>query len=571
MMKKKLSVLSLMLAMAMVLGLLTACGQSGEGAQDAAAPAESASAPVEEASAEPEDNAPAPEAAPAEEASSAVEAAPEEAEPEPVEIPPLAVSLPLDETATVTIWDVFPPPLVGYMEGPWDCAANQLLEDATNVHLDYTSVSTETASELFNLMVASNVYCDLIYGVKDFYSSGPDAAITDEIIIDLSDMAATMPNYQRLLREYPDAVEHTSGGNMYRFPMIATEQFSDMVRGPATRGDWLKEQNLDAPETLDQFHDMLLAFHSAYGGGTYLMDASGFDNTIAGGFGIQNDFYQVDGEIKYGPLEDGFKEYVEYAHILFEEGLLAPDFYALFGPPTDMISDGTVGVFAADVGMWPMFTSGIETEGYETVGFAPPVKNAGDKTHFAQETSRISEGFSISTACEDLDLMAAYIDYMYSDEFALDANFGVEGEGFYYGDDGQPHLSDNVLHSTETITSFAVKKYTLFSLLPHQDIQTRFMDAYDENQLSTIELWTNAADSAWTLPSVFTLTEDDSVAAAAIMSDVETSVDENLLGFITGSIPMDTYDAFLQGLHEMGVDDAIAIYQDALDEYLSNE
>ena len=79
MMKKKLSVLSLMLAMAMVLGLLTACGQSGEGAQDAAAPAESASAPVEEASAEPEDNAPAPEAAPAEEASSAVEAAPEEA------------------------------------------------------------------------------------------------------------------------------------------------------------------------------------------------------------------------------------------------------------------------------------------------------------------------------------------------------------------------------------------------------------------------------------------------------------------------------------------------------------
>ena len=160
---------------------------------------------------------------------------------------------------------------------------------------------------------------------------------------------------------------------------------------------------------------------------------------------------------------------------------------------------------------------------------------------------------------------------MYSDEFALDANFGVEGEGFFYGDDGQPHLSDNVLHSTETITSFAVKKYTLFSLLPHQDIQTRFMDAYDENQLSTIDLWTNAADSAWTLPSAFTLTEDDSVAAAAIMSDVETSVDENLLGFITGSISLDTYDAFLQGLHDMGVDDAIAIYQSALDEYFANE
>ena len=39
--------------------------------------------------------------------------------------------------------------------------------------------------------------------------------------------------------------------------------------------------------------------------------------------------------------------------MLYEDGLLAPDFYALFGPPTDMISDGTVGVFAADVGMCP--------------------------------------------------------------------------------------------------------------------------------------------------------------------------------------------------------------------------
>ena len=56
-----------------------------------------------------------------------------------------------------------------------------------------------------------------------------------------------------------------------------------------------------------------------------------------------------------------------------------------------------------------------------------------------------------------------------------------------------------------------------------------------------------------------------------IMSDIETSIDENLLGFITGSISLDTYDSFIQGLHSMGVDDAVAIYQDALDAYLANE
>lgn len=297
-MRKKLA---LLLALALILCLFGACGQGGSTAETSA-PVESVSVPVEQAAPEPE------EPAPVEEASAEAPSSAEEvSEAKPVDIPPLAVTLPLDETATVTIWDVFPPPLVGYMEGPWDCVANQLLEDATNIHLDYTSVSTETASELFNLMVASHVYCDLIYGVNDFYSPGPDAAIADEIIIDLSDMAATMPNYQRLLSEFPDAVEHTTGGKMYRFPMIATEQFSDTVRGPATRSDWLKEQGINVPETLDEFHDMLLAFHNAYGGGTYLMDVSGFDNNIGGGFGVQYGFYQVDGVVKYGPPGEGLQ------------------------------------------------------------------------------------------------------------------------------------------------------------------------------------------------------------------------------------------------------------------------
>lgn len=560
-MKKKC--LSLLMIFAVLLLQLTACGNKTTSAPSEQQSGERSTA-VETPAAEPE----APEASVAA-PESALEHGEEESTSEstPASIPPLAVTLPLEETATVTIWDVFPPPLVGYMEGPWDCTANRLLEEATNIHLEYTSGSTETASEMFNLMVASHVYCDLMYGVKDYYAAGPDAAIADEIILDLTEMAATMPNYQKLLSQYPEAAEHTTGGNMYRFPLIATEQFSDMVRGPATRGDWLKEQKLEPPETLEEFRNLLLTFRDAYGGGTYLMDASGFDAAIGGGFGVQNDFYQVDGVVKYGPLEEGFKEYVEYAHQLFEDGLLAPDFYALFGPPTDLISSGTVGVFTADVGMWPMFTSGIEAADYETVGFAPPVQNAGEKTHFAQETSVISEGMSVSTACADLDTMAAYIDYMYGDEFAIAANFGQEGEGFEYGPDGKPHLSDIVLHNTEAITNFAVRKYTLFSYLPHQDIQTRFMDAYDENQLSTIDLWTNSADSEWILPAAFSLEEHDATKVAGIMGDVETSVDENLLGFVTGSIDLSTYDAFVENLKTMGVEEALDIYQAAFDQY----
>ena len=107
-MRKKLA---LLLALALILCLFGACGQGGSTAETTA-PVESVSVPVEQATPEPE------EPAPVEEASAEAPSSAEEvSEAKPVDIPPLAVTLPLDETATVTIWDVFPPPLVGYMEG----------------------------------------------------------------------------------------------------------------------------------------------------------------------------------------------------------------------------------------------------------------------------------------------------------------------------------------------------------------------------------------------------------------------------------------------------------------------
>lgn len=54
------------------------------------------------------------------------------------------------------------------------------------------------------------------------------------------------------------------------------------------------------------------------------------------------------------------------------------------------------------------------------------------------------------------------------------------------------------------------------------------------------------------------------------MSDIETSVNENMLGFITGSIGLDQFDAFTAGLEEMRLQEAIDIYQAVYDAYLGD-
>lgn len=544
---------SLLLCLMMLAGILAGC------ASDKAEEAPVSEEPAVEA--------------PVEEAPPADEPAPEEEVPveEPAEPPVELMSIPFEETQTITIWDVFPPPLAGFMEGPWDCSAMPVLEEALNAEFEYTTTSTETASEMFNLMVAGGDYCDLIYGVGTYYTSGADMAIEDELIIDLEDLSKKVPNFQSLWEEYPDSVMLSSEGRLYMFPLIITDPFNDKLQGMSTRGDWIDALGCDLPVTYDDFRQLMMDYHTEFGAkGGYLLSNDGFSAALANGFGASNGFYQVDGKVKYGPLEPGYKDYVEYVADLYANELIVKDFYTMMGAPTDSITSTDVTVWTCDVGMWSFFTSGITTPDYYTVGFSSPVVNEGDITHLAASTSTASsEGLSISTDCEQLDVIAAAINYMYSDEFAITANFGIEGEGLVYDEDGNPHLSDLVLHNTDTIMSFAVKKYTMFTYFPYQEIQTKYMDAYDQVQLDTIAMWSSGSDDLWVIPDEASLNAEDSELAAEIMADISTSVDEYLLGFITGSISLDQYDTFLENIRSMDVQTAIDLYQKTYDEYLA--
>ena len=53
-----------------------------------------------------------------------------------------------------------------------------------------------------------------------------------------------------------------------------------------TRQDWLDQLNMDAPETIDEFHEMLLAFQSSFGASAaYAMDQGGGIYTGYSGMG----------------------------------------------------------------------------------------------------------------------------------------------------------------------------------------------------------------------------------------------------------------------------------------------
>ena len=149
--------LSLLLVLALALGLLTACGGAQSPASTGEAPAESAASVQESAAPEPEDM-------PGTNPNALIQGEPvepasaEEPAPEPEEELPqfVEVELPItEEPATFSIWYTWPPVLTNFIEGPGATPFAQELESRTGVHIDYQIVNTETASADFSLMVAA--------------------------------------------------------------------------------------------------------------------------------------------------------------------------------------------------------------------------------------------------------------------------------------------------------------------------------------------------------------------------------------------------------------------------------
>ena len=260
---KKNKLLALLLAMVMVFSMLVACGS------ETASTAEAASAPAEEETVSEAAEAPVQEEAPVEEETPAEE--PSAEEPAPVEEPEpqlQVVELPLfEETRTYTMFNMLPFFMAGLVDDmSTDINTLRLLQEYCNAKIEVQAVSDSVVGEQFNLMCSSGDFTDIIYGTSN-YARGFDAAIEDEIIIDLYELAEEYaPNFRYYL-ETDQSVRNELITDNGALPAIATiyQEAGCENGGMLLRGDWLRELGMETPKTLDELHDYIQTCMKEYG------------------------------------------------------------------------------------------------------------------------------------------------------------------------------------------------------------------------------------------------------------------------------------------------------------------
>ena len=584
-------ILALLLALTMVLGMV-ACG--GETASSA--PAETESAAVEsEATAEAPAEEPAPEAAP-EEAPAEEGSAPAE---EVVEDDGLITTdytyeLPLFEPGefTFSMWVSFSDNMSTFMPNQFaDNLGYKKSVEMTGVEVDLECFSTSANSEQFNLRVASGDLPNVITNSSMLWTSSWDSAIEDEVFIDLEEFITMMPAYMECYEQLDAQTKadlHTDNGYMPK--LISINNYPEGAReGAFVRTDYLEKVGMEIPETYDELDAVLRAFQSELGLTEPLMAVAGLvhtSNALVSGFDVWGGFatfpfnadpyYCVDGEVKFGIIEPGYKEYMEMFTGYYADGIISPDFLAKNTNPMDFIgtiSSGTTGVFFGETNMVPNYIAqgqSIDPD-FAIAPLAPITKNAGDVTHFATTTSPISgrvAGISISTAECDLEGLAKYLDFFFTYEGSLLSAMGVEGneDGSYIIDDNGD-LQYSEYWNTCGLNEMEKPTYFIYSVMPMLCPETPSSYSMDL-QFECAPTWDKNADSAWVMPTV-SMTADETDEYNAIYADIRTTLEENLTKFAVGERPMSEWDAFVQELYDLGIEDCIEIQQTAADRYFA--
>lgn len=489
----------------------------------------------------------------------------------------------VEEPITIDVWRGFSSTV---MDSLADCESFKKMEELTNVHINWVYPPVGSETDNFNLRCASD---DLphMFSTPPDYKGGMEKAVEDGVYVDFSSYydEGVLPNLKYLRDTYPDIAKDTimDSGAMIKFHMIDYVR-SDPWSGLWVRQDLLEGAGLEEPVTIEDWDNMLRVFKEKYG--TYLGlnikqwygVATNF--AFAASYDTGYEWFAKDGTTAaYGPIEDGYKDFLTLLNKWYNDGLLDPDFATLTDADYQAkMADGTYGAFGSAYGeIGQAKVSGVnKNPEYKLLAVHQPQAEAGKATHMRQYNSLVRTDYDVLTTRIETDGITEQVlrwkDFWYSQTGGDLCSYGPEGVSYEWVDNGNGDETLKWIYEETGITSKGEDKdfwtvYPLFKL--HNWAYLRDSTAYEMQPevWQCIAAW-GADGCDWNMPMIAE-TAEETDELNRIMTDINTYREEMTYKFITGQESLDNFDAFVEQIKSQGIEDAIQIKQDALDRYLA--
>lgn len=563
--KHTMKTLSILLACTMLASAAAGCGNSAASSSEAASSSQASSAAASSTSSE----------------GSTTAAAPEE------------ISWPLfEDKPEISIFWRLNPKATASMKDYTEMRLWQVLGEKANCTFTFVHPPMGKELEQFNLLRVSGDYPDVIYWenwLNPTTVGGPEKALNDNFIIPMNDlMAQYAPNFTKLMNESEDIKRAvtTDDGTFYGFPLLRYNQSMKGVWGFLVRQDWLDTLGLEKPTTIDEYHDMLVAFRDGDPNGNGQKDEVPLSTWMEGSnsvlmtkitniWGVNHDFSVQDKKAVYGPYTEEWRQAVTTLNQWYSEGLIDPDFAVNDERQyEDKCISNVVGAIHDETGgSTALMNQSLDEMGVSGdthfVGIPIPKLSEGAEAYNLQHDLLYNGVMaSISSQSQYQKELTKLFDYGYSEEGNLLWNFGIEGES-YNMVDGKSVLSETITNNPDGLSiDQALARYCFGSMqgpfVFSPEVRDQRMLFFDW-QRESINAWNQ--DSADRLFPPATLSEEESQQYAEIMADITTYVAESFNGFVQGTKPLSEFDSYLEQLKNMGVEEAIALKQASVDRY----
>lgn len=480
----------------------------------------------------------------------------------------------VDESITLTMFA----PNVGSNE--WeDMDYFKEMEKKTNIKFKFNTPPVDSLDTKKNLTFASGDLPDIFYA----------SSLTKEeqvkygnqgLLIPLEDLIKQYaPNVQKMLDDNPHVKKSitTDDGHIYALPNF--NEGLAWTRGPMWyNGEWLKKLGIKKlPETTDELYELLKRFKTDDPNGNGKADEiplTGFKiedirQWFLGAFGVLDPgVYVLDGEVKYGAIQPGYKQYLTYMNKLWDEKLLD---HETFSQTDDQKKakghDNRVGLFAD---WFPHFTLGGPDDSTDNP-MMRPVKGPDVDKPVLPITDGLSVGqFAITSENKHPEATMRWIDDSYSEEGAVFLNLGAEGKTWKWKDKAK-----NIRAHVDQPEGFKSMEDYRGTLTPDYGIPVPKWGRKDEivweddhfNDFTVEETEKKLLPVGHVpMPHVY-LTKEESNDVSRIRSDLDTYVQQMEAKFITGQQPLSKWDDYVKTIEKMDANQLVKIYSDAYKRY----
>lgn len=466
------------------------------------------------------------------------------------------------------------------------------IEELTNINLEIDVVSSTNAKEKISLMLASGAELPDIF-LTDNAITAEQLALYGEqgVFVALNDYIADYaPNLQAAF-DYNPLIKSqiTSGdGNIYSFARYSEGQHVMHSQKGWVNQMWLDKLDMDAPETIDEFYDMLVAFKNNDLNGNGKEDEIPMIaiqkkwRTDLFGFIMQpfvpvseltSNLYMTNnnGTLESPFYKEGMKDGVEFLAKLYAEGLLDEEAFTLETGQAKTLTSGPDGNrvgFVQAGALGPVAELSKPGARDEFVALEP-LKSVDDgvkRTPFFNPDA--TNRFIISSTCSNVEAAIRIGDLLMTDPFTGDADDLEIGLNVWYGPNGWLVPEDGILGLNGeqswyawdfSFTEPTNKNFANLGNLFGTSLKKGVMAAKDADYDHEKILWEATEDlyEPHSVPTIIPkIVVNGDVAGQygetkQILSDY---IANNLATFVMGTRDLSEWDTFVDELDAMGLE-----------------